>query len=415
MTSDVTEAQPAFYGWRVVKGTLAVAFVAWGFALYGPSVYIDALSRIHGWSTSSVSLALSMAFLVNALSIGFVGTLIGRHGPQAVMSVGAIVMASGIAALGLVSEPWQMVVAFVAMGLGWSCLSTIAVSATIAPWFEKYQGRAISTALLGASLGGMLGVPITLLLVQGLGFSNAMTAIGVIVVVTVLPISLFVLKRRPQDLGLWPDGMPPEARETPIDDRQWTRASALKTFALRSTIITFGLALMVQLGFLSQQVKLLQTEISPTLTGLTVLASGSLAFAGRVVLARLADQVNIRVAAALVLVLAAVGLLVAAWAQTGVWLIVGVLLFGLNVGNLTTLPALIVRREFGAASFGKVFGITGTFMQLLNACGPALFGLLHDSTGGYQTPILIAAIVMLAGSLLITYGQWPGQRLKAIN
>jgi len=108
-------------------------------------------------------------------------------------------------------------------------------------------------------------------------------------------------------------------------------------------------------------------------------------------------------------------LLVAAWAQTGVWLIVGVLLFGLNVGNLTTLPALIVRREFGAASFGKVFGITGTFMQLLNACGPALFGLLHDSTGGYQVPILIAAIVMLAGSLLITYGQWPGQRVKAIN
>jgi len=415
VTSGVTKAPPTFYGWRVVKGTLAVAFVAWGFALYGPSVYIDALSRIHGWSTSSVSLALSMAFLVNALSIGFVGTLIGRHGPQAVMSVGAIVMASGIAALGFVSEPWQMVAAFVAMGLGWSCLSTIAVSATIAPWFEKHQGRAISTALLGASLGGMLGVPITLMLVQGFGFTTAMAAIGVIVVVTVLPISLFVLKHRPQDLGLWPDGMPPETREVPIDDRQWTRASALKTFALRSTIITFGLALMVQLGFLSQQVKLLQTEISPTLTGLTILASGSLAFAGRVVLARLADQVNIRVAAALVLVLAAAGLMVAAWAQTGMWLIVGVLLFGLNVGNLTTLPALIVRREFGAASFGKVFGITGTFMQLLNACGPALFGLLHDSTGGYQTPILIAATVMLAGSLLITYGQWPWQRVKAIH
>jgi predicted MFS family arabinose efflux permease len=210
-------------------------------------------------------------------------------------------------------------------------------------------------------------------------------------------------------MGLWPDGLPPEVRQTPVDDRQWTRSQALKTFALRSTIITFGLGLMVQLGFLSQQVKLLQTEISPTMTGLTVLASGSLAFAGRVVLARLADQVNIRVAAALVLLLAAAGLLVAALAQTGVWLIMGVLLFGLNVGNLTTLPALIVRREFGAASFGKVFGITGTFMQLLSACGPALFGLLHDSTGGYQIPILLAAAVMVSGSLLITFGQWPWQ------
>ena len=354
-------------------------------------------------------MALSMAFLVNALSIGFVGTLVGRHGPQAVMSVGALVMAVGIAALGQVSKPWQMVAAFVTMGLGWSCLSTIAVSATIAPWFEKHQGKAISTALLGASLGGMLGVPITLLLVQSFGFAWATAIIGAITIVTIVPISIFVLRRRPQDMGLWPDGLAPQTRQTPVIDREWTRSQALKTFALRSTIVTFGLALMVQLGFLSQQVKLLQAELSPTLTGLTVLASGSLAFVGRVVLARLADRVNIRLAGAFVLWLAAAGLMVAAAAETATWLVIGVLLFGLNVGNITTLPALIVRREFGAPSFGKVFGITGTFMQLMNACGPALFGLLHDTTGNYSTPIFAAALVMVGGSLLIAHGHWPWQ------
>ncbi len=355
-------------------------------------------------------MALSMAFLVNALSIGFVGTLIGRHGPRAVMTVGALIMATGIAALGQVTEQWQMVAAFVTMGLGWSCLSTIAVSATIAPWFEKHQGKAISTALFGASLGGMLGIPITLWLVQSFGFADAMSMIGAVVVCTIVPISLLVLRRRPQDLGLWPDGLAPDLHEVPIHDRQWTRAQALKTFALRSTIITFGLALMVQLGFLSQQVKLLQTQISPALTGLTILASGSLAFVGRVMLARVADRVNIRLAAALVLWLAAAGLLVAALATTATtatWLVIGVLLFGFNVGNLTTLPALIVRREFGATSFGQVFGIAGTFMQLINACGPALFGFLHDSTGGYTTPIAVAASVMLGGSLIIAHGQWP--------
>ena len=406
----MSQARPPFYGWRVVQGALVVAFVAWGFALYGPSVYIDALSSTHGWSTASVSAALSSAFLVNALSIGFVGSLIGRHGPKAVMTTGAFVMAAGIASLGQVTAQWQMVAAFVLMGLGWSCLSTIAVSATVAPWFEKFQGKAISTALLGASLGGMLGVPVTLLLVQSLGFSNAMGAIGAIIVLTIAPISLLVLRRRPQDMGLWPDGLEPQARDTPINQREWTRGQALKTFALRSTIITFGLALMVQLGFLSQQVKLLQTEISPALTGLTILASGSLAFVGRVMLARVADRVNIRLAAAAVLWLAAVGLVVAAMASTKTWLVIGVLLFGFNVGNLTTLPALIVRREFGAASFGRVFGITGTFMQLMNACGPALFGFLHDRTGGYTAPILLAACVMLAGGLIISRGHWPSKK-----
>jgi len=86
-------------------------------------------------------------------------------------------------------------------------------------------------------------------------------------------------------------------------------------------------------------------------------------------------------------------------------LIIGTLLFGFNVGNLTTLPALIVRREFGALSFGKVFGITGTFMQLISALGPAIFGLMHDQSGSYSLAIGLAAVLMLTGAILIVAGR----------
>ena len=393
---------PPFYGWRVVQATLVVAFIAWSFALYGPSVYIQALSQTRGWPVGQVSAALTFSFLLNAISVGVVGSIIGRFGPQVIMAIGALVMATGIIAIGQVTEPWQAFMAFPIMGLGWSCLSTIAISATIAPWFERFQGRAISIALLGASLGGMLGVPISLLLVAQLGFSEAMIAIGLIVMVTVIPISLFVLKRRPQDLGLEPDGIARNAGGILPVNRTWTRTGALQTFALRSTIITFGIALMVQLGFLSQQVKLLQEYITTTQTALTVLASGTLAFLGRVLLARIADQTNIRMAAAVTLLVSAVGLTITATADSAAQLIIGTLIFGFNVGNLTTLPALIVRREFGAPSFGKVFGITGTFMQAISALGPALFGLLHDSTGNYSLPIGLAAVLMVGGAILIT-------------
>jgi len=393
---------PPFYGWRVVRATLVVALIAWSFALYGPSVYIQALSQTRGWPIGQVSAALTFSFLLNAISVGVVGSVIGRYGPQAIMAAGALIMATGIIAIGQITEPWQAFIAFPIMGLGWSCLSTIAISATIAPWFERFQGRAISIALLGASLGGMLGVPICLILVALLGFTQAMVAIGVIVMVTVIPISLFVLKRRPQDLGLLPDGLAPDRKTQAPVNRTWTRTEALSTFALRSTIITFGIALMVQLGFLSQQVKLLQDFITPTQTGLTVLASGALAFLGRVILARIADRIDIRMAAAITLAIAAMGLMITATAGGAVQLIIGALIFGFNVGNLTTLPALIVRREFGAPSFGKVFGITGTFMQALSALGPALFGLLHDSTGDYSLPIGLASVLMVGGAVLIT-------------
>ena len=403
-----------FYGWRVVKATLAIAFVAWSFALYGSSVYIHALSQARGWTIGSLSTGLTIAFFVNAASIGVVGTLIGQHGPRGVMGVGAVLMATGIACIGLSTALWQAIASFAMMGLGWSCLSTIAVSSTIAPWFERQQGKAISTALLGASLGGMLGVPITLFLVDALGITRALLVIALIIVLTVIPLSTLVLRRRPQDMGLVPDGaadpIVASQQNSTTKSERWTRKEALKTYALCSVIVTFGLALMVQVGFLSQQVKLLQSSLTPGMIALTVFLSGTLAFGGRVVLARQADRVNIRLAAAMVLWVSAAGLLMAALAtlaDSTAWLIAGILLFGLNVGNLTTLPALIVRREFGAGSFGKVFGAAGTFMQLLTACGPALFGLLHDTTGSYVTPLFMAGVLMILGSLIVARGQWP--------
>src|SRR5690606_23384204 len=134
--------------------------------------------------------------------------------------------------------------------------------------------------------------------------------------------------------------------------------------------------------------------------------SGSLAFLGRVILARYADRINTRHASALVFLLAALGMTIIGLSESVPFIILGVLVFGFNVGNLTTLPALLVRREFGAPSFGKVFGITGTFMQIFSALGPATFGLLRDLPGGYSTPLFIAVALLVMSTLVITRGQW---------
>ncbi|MFW8565893.1 MFS transporter [Orrella sp. 11846] len=402
------EKAPVFYGWRIVQASVVIAFVSWSFALYGPSVYLNALSQTHGWSMGEISLALTMSFLANAFSIGFVGSMVGRYGSRILMAVGAVLMATGLILIGQITAVWQAFIVFPIMGIGWSCLSTIAITSTIAPWFERHQGKALSTALLGASLGGMFGVPISLFFVTNLGLAWAMLVIGSLVLLIIVPLSLLVLRRRPQDIGLLPDGLAPvtSTSSTPIKTKTWGRKEALKTYALRSVIIAFGLGLMVQVGFLSQQVKLLQNYTSATGISLTVLASGTLAFLGRIILARHADRINIRHAAGLVLGSSAFGMLVMAFSNSGATVILGLLIFGFNVGNLTTLPALIVRREFGAASFGRVFGFSGSLMQFVTALGPAFFGILRDIAGNYTLSLLIAASLLLTSTLFVMHGQW---------
>ena len=385
---------------------MIVAVVAWSFALYGPSVYINMLSQEHQWSIGVVSAALTLSFLVNASVLSLVGSTIAKYGPRPVMATGAAIMALGLGCLGQVTKLWQVYAAFACMGLGWSCLSTTSITATLAPWFDKHQGRAVSTAMLGASIGGIIGVPLLLSLIGSLGFAMAMLVVALIVLTTIWPLSLFVMRHRPQDLGLQPDGAHSERSQHKVAERVWTRTEALQTRALRTIMLAFGLALLVQIGFLTHQVALLLPAIGQTATALCVTSAAVLSFGGRLLLARFSDRLDVRVIACGVLLQATFGLAIACIFSDQAWaLVVGVLSYGLTAGNTTTLPPVIVRREFGAVSFGAVFGIAAMLIQIMSAMGPAFFGVLHDLSGGYQLPLGLAAILNVVAAIVIMTGR----------
>jgi len=398
--------QKVFHGWWMVAGCMAIATVAWSFGLYGPSVYLHTISHMHDWSIGLVSSALTLAFLVNASVLSFVGSAISKYGPQRVMALGAAVMASGFIAMGGISQVWHVYACFALMGLGWSCLSTTAITSALAPWFDRHQGRAVSTAMLGASIGGMVGVPVLLILIGWLGFSSAMLVVALTVLATVWPISMFILRRRPQDLGLLPDGLAATDAKPSTPARTWTRSAALSTTMLRTVTLAFGLALMVQIGFLTHQVSLLLPAIGASATALCVTFAAVLAFFGRILLARFSDQLDVRLIACGVLLNAAISLGVGALFHDYTWaLIIAVLGFGLSAGNITTLPPLIVRREFGAASFGIIFGIAAMLMQLMSSLGPAFFGVLYDLSGGYQLPLGLAAGLNFFAAAVVMRGR----------
>ncbi len=390
----------------MVAGCMIVAVVAWSFALYGPSVYISMLRREHQWSIGVISSALTLSFLVNASVLSVVGSTIAKYGPRPVMATGAAIMALGLGCLGQVTKLWQVYAAFACIGLGWSCLSTTSITATLAPWFDKHQGRAVSTAMLGASIGGIVGVPLLLTLIDSLGFSLAMLVVALILLTTVWPLSFFVMRHRPQDLGLQPDGALAQHAQSKPAERIWTRTEALQTRALRTIMLAFGLALLVQIGFLTHQVALLLPAIGQAATALCVMGAAILSFGGRLLLARFSDRLDVRVIACGVLLQATIGLAIASIFSDQAWaLVVGVLSYGMTAGNTTTLPPVIVRREFGAVSFGAVFGIAAMLIQIMSAMGPAFFGVLHDLSGSYQLPLGLAAVLNVVAAIVIIAGR----------
>jgi predicted MFS family arabinose efflux permease len=396
-----------FYGRWMVGACLLTALIGNALGLFGAGIYLRAIIGSTGWPTGVVSGAVTLFYVVSAALLIPVGSGISRIGPRLFIAVGGVAMAAGVAGMGHVTRPWHVYVLFSVMGIGWACLSLTAVATTLAPWFEKYQGRAISIASLGASSGGMLGPPLLLLGIDSVGFARTTLWVAVIALIVLLPLALLVLRHRPQDMGLSPDGLAATSGSQPVHPSKWTRADALRTPALRTTMVAFGIAMSLQIGLLTHQATLLGEILSTKATAATISATAIAALIGRLGLAKFADRIDARVTASVVFLVAAISYCALAVSGSAIALFGASMLFGLTVGNITTLSPIIVRREFGAAAFGPVFGVASCAIQLSSAIGPGFYGFVHDAFGGYGAPLLIAAAAELIAAIVLLAGGRP--------
>lgn len=394
-----------FYGWWIVAACLVIAILSWGLGVFGAGVSLHAITQTRGLSVGSVSTAITVSGILSAIASFFVGPAIDRYGPRPVMALGAITMATGLAVIGQVQTLWHAYCAFILSGLGNACLSVTAITAAISPWFEKHQGRAMSSAMLGASVGGMSSTPILIFGVEKIGFAATMLWGAGLMLAIVLPLALFVMKKNPAQLGLYPDGEAPRAKVERAPLRSFSRAEAIRTMGFITLVLAFSLGLGVQVGFLTHHVTLSVPLLGAGGAAFIVSITAVAAFLGRVALARWADQVDLRMTAAIVLCVAAVSLeLIAAFPLA--WILLGAsVVYGLTTGNVTTLSPIIVRREFGAAAFGAINGAAWMIIGIACALGPVLFGWLYDWFGGYTAALHIAAALDLIAAVVVYAGR----------
>jgi MFS family permease len=399
---------PFYRGWAVVIACGIIAAFSWGLGFYGLGVYLHALNHLHGWSTGLISVAVTLYYALSAGCLVVVGGIIDRHGPRGVLTYGVLTMAAAVALLGLITTPWQLFAVYVLMATAWSCLGSTGLSSTLLPWFGRRQGLALTLALTGASVGGMVLVPILVALVQAHGFRFATAAVSLALLALGLPLVWLVIGERPTPVQvateLRRDGGGAPGREGTRGVKVWTRQEVLRVPRLWTLMVPFALALAAQVGFLVHQISVLEPYLGESRAALTVSATTVAALLGRIAIGLLSDRVDLRTLSALNIGAQGAALAVmAAWPSSTV-LVAASLVFGLGVGNLITFPPLLAREEFGQRSFGTVFGLVGAATQAGVALGPGLIGVLHDALGSYQTALWclvalegVAAVFVLGG------------------
>jgi predicted MFS family arabinose efflux permease len=406
--TPIDETSARYDGWRIVAVCFLVATFGWAFGFYGQSVYLAELHRLYGWPASLISAGTTFFYLFGAVMVAFVSEAVRAFGPRNCLLGGVVAMAAAAALIGQVTSPWQLYAAYALLALGWAGTSLGVITNTLGLWFDQKRGMAISLALNGASFGGIIGVPLLVAAIGRFGFPGAMVMAAIVMLVLMIPVILIFVGRPPDRRGT--------AAELAADapSASQIRAQALRNVAFLTVSIAFALVLFAQVGFIVHLISFLDPVIGREHAAVAVALLTAMAVVGRVLFSTVIDRLNQRLASAISFVSQAAALLVIINSRNEMLLISACGLFGFSVGNLITLPSLIIQREFDPRAFGVLVSLITATNQVTYAFGPGVIGLLRDASGSYALPFYgCVGLELIAAGLIMIRGRAGDRRDRA--
>jgi MFS family permease len=402
---------PLYHGWLVVAAAFLVALYGFGLGFYGPGIYLVALNSLHGWPIDELSSAITTYYVLGATLLFFwVGPLFDRRGARTVVLAGTVAMACGTVLLALVTRPWQVYAAFAVMSAGWATMSGAAINIIVAPWFDKRRGLAVSWALNGASAGGMIIAPLLTFLTARFGFAVAIASVSASMLAILVPVAVFALRPKRADEHDPVEGAPDAEKSSIASSGEasgFRLTTVLRSSAFISISVPFALGLTAQVGFLTHQIAFLAPTIGAIAAGWTVSLTTSAAVLGRIATGYIADRFDRRTVACVNFTVQMLGMAILATATTPALLYIGCVLFGLGVGNTTSLPGLLVQQDFPKQHFARIVSLVVAINQFSFAFGPGLLGQLEHAEGSYSVGLLaclcmeaVAAIIVISPILL---------------
>ncbi len=408
-----------FHGWYIVAASLVIMTFGIGGGLYLFGVLLPPLLAEFGWTHAEASGANSAAMIVMGLLGPAVGRVIDRYGPRRLMSASAVCCGAGFAGQALVgSLPGvnrlvtpltQLYGCYALYGAGLAGIGYVPVNTIVSRWFTRRRGLALGTVAIGTGLGGMLTIPAGWL-VDRVGWRSASATIGLAIIVIVLPLVVLVIRLRPEEMGLLPDGRPPDAPVPPAGSKApetaappppvavltsalfWAFTIAFGAYTVTVTIVrVFGIALLQEKGFPAPDARFV-------LGGLALWG-----IVGKVGCGALTDRLPARIVATSAFALEAIGTLFLLGPANRSSAALFSVLYGLPMGGIATLEPVLIARYFAPASFGTVYGTMVLVLTFCAAVGPVVAGRVYDLGGGYPPTLVACSIASAAAAILMLF------------
>jgi MFS family permease len=378
-------------GWVLVWALGVTTIISYGTTQYLYGVLVVPMQRDLGSSRALISGALSLALLAAGLLGLPIGRFVDRRGARGPMTIGSLLGGLGLVAAAQVRTPWQLYAV-------WSGVLALSMALTLYPvtfivvtnWFTRRRGSALALLTLLGGLASPIFIPLAGVLVERVGWRDTLVLFGLLQLAVALPIHALVVRRRPEDLGLLPDGdgsRAPESRPAGSSLRQavaarpfWTLTAAFSLgWLAHSVILVHQVAYLIGRGF--------DAVLAASLAGLLGVAS----LPGRYILNRVSERLSPQALLAACYSAQAVGVGLLGWAVSPLLVWAYVAVYGAAFGAISPLRASTMADQFGRRTYGAITAASGLPIAVAGAVGPIAAGVLYDRAGSYGPALALTA------------------------
>ena len=404
-----------FYGW--IMAVLGALIMALGTApLYtGLAIWNPVLRNAFGWTPGQ----MSWAFAFTQIEGGFLGPVEGiivdKVGPRRMVFIGLVILGAGFVLFSQIQQLWHLYVVFVIMSLGATLGSWLPMMTVLNHWFIRRRTMAMSLAMEGFALGGII-LPLLLAWAIGgtdpniserYGWRSSALFIGILTMALALPLSRLV-RNRPEDLGLKPDGdsaaAPPVARgftRSGIEEEGYTWQEAIRTTSF--WLMSFGhgassmviVAILVHLGLMLDDRGFSLQAIGAVVAIYTTFNTIFIPIGGY-----LGDKLPVRLVAFGFSAISSLSVVVLVLAHNVEMLFLFGMLLGVGVGGRITVTTAMRGTYYGRRAFAAITGISIVPMNILMFIAAPFAGYLRDITGNYDISFMAIAGLSGFGSCL---------------
>ena len=414
----IQRARGVFYGWRVVGvGAFLLTLMAVS-VFQGLGLFLVSLERHFGWSRTAMSGAFTLARGEGAVLGPLEGLLIDRFGSRKLVLAGYCIIGFGFILLSMIQSLWHFYAAFIIITLGSGLGGWLAVVSTVNNWFIRRRSLAIAATTSGIHFGGFL-VPVLALGMDTHGFRWATLGIGVFMLLMIGP-AVKVIRTRPEDIGLLPDGDSALTRVSDSEDAstkegiaqseeaEFTVRQALRTSAFWIlTIVHISSTISIVTLSLHLVPKLTDMGLSLSTAGIVVLTYTATAVPTQFLAGFIADRLPKPPVLFAFLALQAAGMMVIAFADSIEVAFLFAFLYGMGFGGRVPLLTSIRGDYFGRKAFATIMGLSQMPNNIAMMFAPLFAAYMYDTTDSYLIPFLTFAILNFLGAVLVLFVRKP--------